>query len=269
MPTAAAPASKAITAVEHCDLGMADAAARNRDGLETLAIAPYRRAEAGWAAYGPLVASTIRTRCSPGSPGFASRLSAWQSVHRLPPTGVIGAPEMQALMLVWQRERPFAVASAGKCPDPPAESRLTTVPAAYAYGGKVMLIRPGALAAYEKMLGAARTEQPAFAADHQLLMIFSAYRSPAADAARCALENNCQNLVRAACSAHLTGLAMDLDLGSAPGMRFDSSDDANRRAIVQGPAYLWMAANAHRFGFVPYPFEPWHWEWTGEPVETP
>ena len=260
---------RAIAAGEHCDLGMADAAARNRDGLETLAIAPYRRAEAGWAAYGPLVASTIRTRCSPGSPGFASRLSAWQSVHRLPPTGVIGAPEMQALMLVWQRERPFAVASAGKCPDPPAESRLTTVPAAYAYGGKVMLIRPGALAAYEKMLGAARTEQPAFAADHQLLMIFSAYRSPAADAARCALENNCQNLVRAACSAHLTGLAMDLDLGSAPGMRFDSSDDANRRAIVQGPAYLWMAANAHRFGFVPYPFEPWHWEWTGEPVETP
>jgi zinc D-Ala-D-Ala carboxypeptidase len=20
-----------------------------------------------------------------------------------------------------------------------------------------------------------------------------------------------------------------------------------------------------RFGFVNYPFEPWHWEWTGEP----
>ena len=30
------------------------------------------------------------------------------------------------------------------------------------------------------------------------------------------------------------------------------------------PAYRWLVANADRFGFVPYPFEPWHWEWTGE-----
>ena len=28
--------------------------------------------------------------------------------------------------------------------------------------------------------------------------------------------------------------------------------------------YRWMVANAARFGFVNYPFEPWHWEWTGE-----
>jgi hypothetical protein len=27
-----------------------------------------------------------------------------------------------------------------------------------------------------------------------------------------------------------------------------------------------MVANAARFGFVNYPFEPWHWEWTGAPI---
>ena len=26
-----------------------------------------------------------------------------------------------------------------------------------------------------------------------------------------------------------------------------------------------LAVIAAAFGFVPYPFEPWHWEWTGEP----
>jgi LAS superfamily LD-carboxypeptidase LdcB len=30
------------------------------------------------------------------------------------------------------------------------------------------------------------------------------------------------------------------------------------------PTYQWLVAHAHRYGFVNYPFEPWHWEWTGE-----
>jgi LAS superfamily LD-carboxypeptidase LdcB len=57
---------------------------------------------------------------------------------------------------------------------------------------------------------------------------------------------------------------MDLDLGAASGFGPDSTDDANRLFISRGAAYRWMVANAGRFGFVNYPFEPWHWEWTGE-----
>ena len=60
------------------------------------------------------------------------------------------------------------------------------------------------------------------------------------------------------------GLAMDLNLGAAPGSGPDSADDDNRLYISRGAAYRWMVANASRFGFVNYPFEPWHWEWTGE-----
>jgi hypothetical protein len=251
----------------HCDRGLADAARRNAAGLDQQTVSPYGRPEMGWAAYAPLIAGMVGTTCGPASPAFAAALAAWQSAHGVTPAaGVVDDATLQALKIAWQRARPFVAASAHGCPAPPREDTLRVVPASEAYAGKAMVIRPAALAAYERMLGAARAEVPALSADHQLMTIFSAYRSPASDAARCATENNCQNLVRTTCSAHLTGLAVDLNLGAAPGMPPDSAGDANRRAVVEGPAYRWMAANAGRFGFVPYPFEPWHWEWTGEPV---
>ena len=116
------------------------------------------------------------------------------------------------------------------------------------------------------MVSAARAESPAIAADPKLLTIFSGYRDPAADAAACAAKHDCATPARAGtCSAHRTGLAMDIYLGSAPGFDPASSDDANRLYESRSPAYLWMVANAGRFGFVNYAFEPWHWEWTGEP----
>ena len=60
---------------------------------------------------------------------------------------------------------------------------------------------------------------------------------------------------------------MDFYLGAAPGDRPDSADDVNRLYLSHSrAAYRWMVGNAWRFGFVPYPFEPWHWEWTGEPI---
>ena len=73
--------------------------------------------------------------------------------------------------------------------------------------------------------------------------------------------------MRAACSAHRTGLAMDLVLDTLPGGRVDDSSDPNRLAMERGYAYRWLLANAARFGLVNYAFEPWHWEWTGEPIE--
>jgi LAS superfamily LD-carboxypeptidase LdcB len=129
-----------------------------------------------------------------------------------------------------------------------------------------MLLRPAALAAYGRMLNAARAEVPEVRADLRLMTLFSAYRSQESDAARCVLDGNCQGIVRSSCSAHLTGLAIDLYLGAAPGDRPDSSDEVNRLYLSRSAAYRWMVNNAARFEFVPYAFEPWHWEWTGEPV---
>jgi LAS superfamily LD-carboxypeptidase LdcB len=172
---------------------------------------------------------------------------------------------LRAMNQLWIGRRPFVKASAKACPPAPAEASLARATPAESYGGKTIALRPGALAAYRAMTAAARRDLPQLAADKRLMTLFSGYRSPDADDARCAAEGDCQGVVRASCSAHRTGLALDIDLGAAPGERIDSADDANRLFISRSAPYRWLVANAGRFGFVPYPFEPWHWEWTGEP----
>lgn len=249
-----------------CDAGLGGAAEQNRQGLTQVAFAPFRRPEIGWEVYEPLIAHEIGTGCGAATPAFAAALAAWQSARALAHTGVMDDATFAAMKAAWEERRPFVAANAHGCPDAPPEASLAVVPASESYGGKTMLLRPGALAAYGRMLAAARAEQPQLRADPRLMTLFSAYRSPASDAARCVRDGNCQGIVRASCSAHRTGLAMDLFLGAAPGFPPDSSDDANRLYISRGAAYRWMVANAGRFGFVPYAFEPWHWEWTGEPI---
>ncbi len=244
----------------------AAAARQNQESLDQLAFAPFRRQERGWAVYEPLVAHEIEAKADASTPTFAHRLAAWQTAHGLRPTGVMDEMTFAAMEAVWQGRRPFVAASRRVCPPPPPEASLATAPAQESYGGKVLRLRPAALAAFGELRAAALAETPALRSDPRLLTLFSAYRSPESDAARCARDGNCQGIVRASCSAHLTGLAVDINLGAAPGFPPDSSDDANRLYVTRGAAYRWMVDNAARFGFEPYPFEPWHWEWTGEPI---
>ncbi len=132
------------------------------------------------------------------------------------------------------------------------------------YLTKPIQLRAAALAAYRRMAAAARADLPSLAADKRLLTIFSGYRDPVEDAAKCARDGDCGTIAKAHCSAHRTGLAMDVYLGAAPGFVPESSADANRLFQSRTAVYRWLVANASRFGFTPYPFEPWHWEWTGE-----
>ena len=255
-----------IIGAENCDTGLSDAALGNDESLRRLVFAPFRRPETGWEVYEPLVAHEIGTRCGGGSAAFARDLAAWQSVHGVGADGVMNAATFAALKTVWQARRPFVAANRAGCPAPPPEASLAVVPAVQSYGGKTLRLRPRALAAYERMMASARTAAPELGADWRLMTLFSAYRSPEYDAARCARDGNCQGVTRANCSPHRTGLAMDIYLGAEPGYGPDSSDDANRLAITRGGAYRWVVENASRFGFAPYAFEPWHWEWIGEPI---
>mgnify|MGYP000698710948 CR=1 FL=1 len=107
-----------------------------------------------------------------------------------------------------------------------------------------------------------------FAADPELLQIFSGFRDPEADAARCAQQGNCDGLRRAICSPHRTGTAIDLYVGRLPGSGVDSTAPASRAHMSQGAAYRWLVENAGRFGFTPYVYEPWHWEYV-EPWREP
>jgi len=240
------------------------AALQNAASLDSAAWSVFGRPETGWAIYAPLTAHEIGTVCAAQADGFAKALADWQTGHNLPATGIMDAATLKALDLVWLRRRPFVAATAhGACPPPPAPDQLASATPDEGYSGKAIQLRPGALNAYRALVIAARVEVPALAADHRLLTIFSGYRDPAADAIKCARDGNCGTIAKANCSAHRTGTAMDIYLGQAPGFVPESSADPNRLYQSRSAAYRWMAANAARFGFVNYPFEPWHWEWTG------
>jgi D-alanyl-D-alanine carboxypeptidase len=240
------------------------AAQANAVSLNALPLDPFGKQETGWAIYAPQIAHAAGTACPADTPAFAFAVARWQLAHALIPHGAVDQPTFAAMKTGWQAKRPFvALRASGVCPAPP--TALATLRPDESRADRPVQLRPTALAALRRMVAVARAEVPAIAANRKLLTVFSGYREPDADAARCAAEQNCQGLVRAECSAHRTGLAVDLDLGAAPGFAADSSDDKNRLYQVRTPVYRWLVANAGRFGFVNYVYEPWHWEWTGEP----
>lgn len=243
--------------------GWSEAAEVNATTLTTLAWAPFGRAETGWEIYVPLIQHEIATACPPDSEGFAAALATWQGAQGLAADGVVGEPAFLAMKGAVQTRREFVrVTQEGACPETP--DLITAARLDEGLGGKQVWMRPAALRAWRAMAAAARAEVAEIAADPQALTIFSGYRSPSADAARCQAEGNCDGVVRARCSAHRTGLAADLYVGAAPGFSADSTADPNRLHMTRTATYRWLLANAGRFGFVNYPFEPWHWEWTGE-----
>lgn len=242
-----------------CAAGPAIAAGTNAATLRALRWTPFRKPETGWETYAPLIANEIRTSCPFTSPGFAQALGDWQRARGLPATGVVDPRGFAAMKALWQSRRPFVAASRRACPTPPR-----VVLSAKGYLGKTVKVRPKTLGAYRAMVSAAHAEVPALRRDTRWLAIYSGFRDPASDAARCRTEGNCDGSRRAVCSPHRTGLALDIYVGEAPGYGPDSTKEPNRRAMSKTPAYRWMVANAKRFGFVNYAFEPWHWEWTGE-----
>ena len=245
--------------------GWEAAAQVNAASLRSLAWEPFGRPETGWQVYAPLAAHEIGTACPSDSPAFAQALAAWQRAQGLAPDGLMSALTFHQLKGVWQGRRPFVLLSVqGICPAAADEATLATLTLDQVLGDKPVQLEPAVLAAWRRMVAAARAEAPGIAADPDLLKVFSGYRSPAADAARCALQANCNGRERASCSPHRTGRAIDLYLGHAPGYTADASADENRLFQSRSPAYLWLVANAARFGFVNYAYEPWHWEWIGE-----
>ncbi len=243
--------------------GWQDAAQANADSLVYLKWAPFRRPEVGWEVYVPLIQTEIATACPANSEGFAVAVAVWQRTKGMTPDGLITEPGFLAMKHAVQTRREFVrVTALGRCPE--TSDLITQARPEEGYSGKTVWLRPPALVAYRRMAAAARAEVPEIVADPRNLTIFSGYRSPSADAARCLAEGNCDGIVRARCSAHRTGLAADIYVGQAPGFGPDSSADPNRLYMTRTATYRWLLANAGRFGFVNYPFEPWHWEWTGE-----
>jgi zinc D-Ala-D-Ala carboxypeptidase len=243
----------------------------NGVSLWQLQWAPFGPTEYGWETYLPLVQRELATPCGPGTPAFAEALARFQDRHDLPMTGRFDGATFQVFRGIWQERRPFIMARVRgeECPEPPSQRDLGYLQLDEEHADRITrLLRYDVLHAYRAMRTAARREVPEIAADPELLQIFSGWRDPQADAARCAAEGNCDGQRRAVCSPHRTGTAVDLYVGHVEWLGVDSTTPTSRQYMSRGPAYRWLVANAHRFGFVPYVFEPWHWEWTGPTAET-
>ena len=245
------------------------AAMSNEASINAMQWTPFDRAEYGWDTYLALIQKEIATECAAPSPVFAQALAAFQSRYGLAPTGVFDAATFQVFRGIWQERRPFVMARiGGVCPEPPPLLELGYLVAEEEHADRLTrLLRRDTLDAYRRLVAAARAAVPEIAADPELLQIFSGFRDPEADAARCAAQGNCDGLRRAVCSPHRTGAAVDIYVGHVPGMGVDSTDPYSRQSMSRGATYRWLVKNAGRFGFVPYVYEPWHWEYTGAPLQ--
>lgn len=242
------------------------AAFANAMSLTTLEWAPFSSIEWGWETYLPLVQREIGSRCAPSSGRFAEALAGFQARYQLPASGIFDAATFQVLRGLLQERRPFVMARVRQepCPAPPSLADLGYLVAEEEHADRLTrLLRRDVLDAYRNMVAAARAEVWEVANDPEKLQIFSGFRDPEADAARCAQQGNCDGLRRAVCSPHRTGTAVDLYVGHAPGLGVDDTSPASRLYMSQTPTYQWLVRNAGRFGFVNYVYEPWHWEWVG------
>ena len=254
-----------------CDTVGADwsgQALANAISVYSLEWSPFGQVELGWETYVPLLQQELRTDCAPTTADFAAALAQWQGRYALTPTGVFDQPTFAVLKGVLQERRPFVMArTRGECPDPPPLLQLGYLSAEEEHADRLTrLLRRDTLDAYRRMAAAARREVPETQANPELLQIFSGFRDPEADAARCASQGNCDGVRRAVCSPHRTGAAVDLFVGQLAGFGVDSTDPAARLALSRTATYRWLVANAARFGFVPYLYEPWHWEFVGAPA---
>ncbi len=240
------------------------AAALLNSGLRNTLSWPFGgRNQTGWNIYAPLIAQTIGTTASPDAPAFAAALAGWQTKRSLEPTGVLDRETMAAFVKFWQAQR---LGRSGS----PGDERLYTAPIDEFFdltrSPDLLKLERETYAAYRRMIRAAAkdlagelkvTPNGELAPDEKFLRIVSAYRSPEYQASLRRREPGAGRAALAVNSPHSTGQALDIYVGGEP----VTTKDPNRLIQIKTPAYKWLVKNAHRFGFYPYFYEPWHWEY--------
>lgn len=208
----------------------------------------------GWYLYDELLSETLATKDAPTTDDFAEAVTKWQKRRGLSASGMLDQSSWMAMVSYWQSNRLKNRASA--TPD-----QLLTAPASDFYdssrAAENRQVERATYDAYLKMIAAA-SDDLKLSANNKYLKIISAFRSreyqdmlrsksPNAGSAGLAVNN----------SPHFTGRALDLYVGGDP----VDTKDSNRAIQVNTPAYKWLVRNAARFGFRPYFYEPWHWEY--------
>ena len=229
------------------------AAARNTSLSREISWTFGGKTQHGWALHGALVAHTVGTDAEPPSPEFAAAVADWQKKNRISPAdGVVTRDVWLRIMKSLQAARAFDATQ-------PPTSELVLVDANEWWDrsrpAENRYLRRDAYEAYTRMVTAARAELGPQANGY--FGIISGHRSAAYQAGlRARAGNPTSTAGLAVRSPHFTGRAIDIYVGGEP----VSTSDANRAIQVETPAFKWLAKNAHRFGFRPYFYEPWHWE---------
>jgi D-alanyl-D-alanine carboxypeptidase len=211
------------------------------------------RVQRGWVLYADLIAHMVGTDGDYASAEFAAAVADWQKKQGIRPAdGVVDEQVWQRMMKALQSGRAFDSA------EPPASELLETPAAEWYDRGRspeLRMLRRDAFDAYQRMVAEARADLGEAADGY--FGIISGYRSAAYQASLRQQAGNPSTAQLAIRSPHFTGRALDIYVGGEP----VSTKDTNRAVQVATPAYKWLARNAHRFGFRPYFYEPWHWEY--------
>lgn len=239
-----------------------DAARRNSLLSASLTWTFGSKQQQGWYLYTPLIKQLISTERSSDSVQFARAVARWQAKATLTPSGVIDDETLYAMIKTWQDARLKDRTAAQ--PD-----QLLTAPLVDFYdptrAEELRQVERKTYAAYKRMVAAAVAER-SLGLDHRgrelapgekYLKIISAYRSRQYQEKLRREAPNSGSAGLAVNSPHFTGRALDLYVGGEP----VDTRDANRALQVQTRIYQWLVRNAERFGFRPYCYEPWHWEY--------
>ena len=219
----------------------------------------------GWYLYKPLIRRLIDTKEDESSEGFAKAVARWQNKSGILPNGVIDDETLYAMIKSWQDAR-----LKDRSPAPP--DQLLTAPISDFYdptrAEELRQVERRTYAAYQRMIAAAVGERSLglahngkqLAPGEKYLKIISAFRSREYQEKLRRESPNSGTAGLAVNSPHFTGRALDLYVGGEP----VETRDSNRAFQVQTRVYQWLVRNADRFGFVPYCYEPWHWEYVGK-----
>jgi zinc D-Ala-D-Ala carboxypeptidase len=211
------------------------------------------KAQRGWYLYTSLIKRLLKTDADPETTAFAQALADWQRSEGLASTGALDQQTWMKMVAVFQSRRI-------KDRSMPAPRRLTLVSASEFFDTNrpedLRYVEHQAYAAYRNLVAAA-TADLSLSPNGNWLKIISAFRSVAYQARLRRQSPGSGRAGLAVNSPHFTGRALDLYVGGEP----VSTHDQNRATQVNTKVYQWLVKNAERFGFHPYFYEPWHWEY--------
>ena len=217
----------------------------------------------GWYLYTSLLGRSLNTEHDASSNDFAAALALWQQKLGLSPSGVLDEESLYAMVSEWQGRRL-------KDHTPAQPDQLLLAPISDFYDptreAELRQVERETYAAYKRLVAAAIADKSLhlnsrargeLAPDEKYLKIVSAFRTREYQDRLRRESPNAGSAGLAVNSPHFTGRALDLYVGGEP----VDTQDSNRAIQVQTPVYRWLVHNAERFGFRPYYYEPWHWEY--------